>query len=212
MCDGGRALSRMRGGEGFSLIELLVTMALFSVAAVAFYQVMFSGVRASDTTRNVVRISEEARFGFNRMVRDTREAARITAASPTSYTIQVDFNGNNTIEADETETFTYDDAADRITISAGGTPEPLIRGVTSVGTDVFTFSSNELQFDHAPLDGLVTWQEVDTPPTGVTGGNRNGSLDAGEYPYITNVNFAMRVTAGARSSDFFAEAQLRNRR
>lgn len=212
MFDRGRAMSRIRSDEGFTLIELLVTMALFSVAAVAFYQVMFSGVRASNTTRSVVRISEEARFGFNRMVRDTREAARITAAGPTSYTVQVDFNGNNTIEADETETFSYDDAADRITISTGGTPEPLIRGVTSVGTDVFTFSSNELQFDHAPVDGIVTWQEVDSPPAGATGGNRNGILDAGEYPYITNVNFALRVTSGERSSDFFAEGQLRNRR
>lgn len=205
-------MSRIRSDDGFSLIEVLVTMALFSVAAVAFYQVMFSGVGASDTTRSVVRISEEARFGLNRMVRDTREAARITAASSTSYTVQVDFNGNNTIEADETETFAYDDAGDRITISTGGTPEPLVRGVTLAGSEVFTFSSNELQFDYAPVDGIVTWQEVDTPPTGVTGGNRNGVLDAGEYPYITNVNFAMRVTSGARSSDFFAEAQLRNRR
>ena len=205
-------MSRIRSGEGFSMKEVLVTMALFSVAAVAFYQVMFSGVRAGDTTRSVVRISEEARFGFNRMVRDTREAARITTATPTSYTIEIDFNGNNTLEAGETETVAYDDAGDRITISAGGTPEPLIRGVTSAGTDVFTFSGNELEFDHAPPDGIVTWQEVDTPPTGVTGGNRNGVLDAGEYPYITNVNFALRVSSGERSSDFFAEAQLRNRR
>lgn len=213
MRDGRPPMMEDRGQSGFSLIEVLVTIALFSVAAAAFYQVMFSGVRASDTTRNIVRISEEARFGFNRMVRDTREAARITAATPgVSYTIEVDFNGNNLIEAGEVETFTYDDANDQITISAGGVTEALIRGVHSLGGEVFSFSNNELEFDHNPPDGIVTWQEVDTPPTGVTGGNRDGQLNAGEYPYLTNVNFAIRVTAGNRSTDFFAEAQLRNRR
>ena len=198
--------------DGFSLIELLVTIALFSVAAAAFYQVMFSGVTASETSRSVVRISEEARFGFNRMVRDTREAARITAASPSSYTIEVDFDANGVIGAGEVETFAYEEANDRITISNDAVTEPLIRGVDTTGTSVFSFSSNELQFDHNPVDGIVTWQEVDTPPTGITGGNRNGLLDVGEYPYLTNVNFALRVAAEGRSTDFFAEAQLRNRR
>ena len=203
-----------RSQSGFTLIELLVTIGLFSIAAAAFYQVMFSGVRASDTTRSVARISEEARFGFNRMVRDTREAARITAATAdgTSYTIEVDFNGNNLIEAGEVETFTYDDATGRIMISAGGDPEPLIRGVTSFGTGVFSFSSNELRFDHDPVDGIATWQEIDKPPLGVTGGNGDALLNSAEYPYLTNVNFALRVAAGDRSTDFFAEAQLRNRR
>ena len=203
----------MRSSEaGFSLIETLVAIALFSVLAVGFYQVMFSGVTSSETTRNVVDISEEARFGLNRMVRDTREAARITAATPNSYTIEVDFNGDNTIGAGETETFSYDPATDEIRISDGLVTEPLVRGVEPVGGQMFSFSSNELQFDHAPADGLVTWQEVDTPPAGETGGNANGQLDAGEFPYITNVSFAMLVTANDRSTEFFAEAQLRNRR
>lgn len=205
-------MSPERHDDGFTLIEVLVTVALFSVAAVGFYQVMFAGVTASETSRSVVRISEEARFGFNRMVRDTREAARITAAGPNSYTIEVDFNGNNSIDAGEVETFTYDDADNQIMISDGSSVEPLIRGVESAGGDVFSFSSNELQFDHNPVDGIVVWQEVDTPPTGVTGGNRNGVLDVGEYPYLTSVNFALRVAVDERATDFFAEAQLRNRR
>lgn len=201
--------------EGFTLIETLVAIALFSVLAAAFYQVMFAGVRASDTTRNVVRISEEARFGLNRMVRDTREARRITLATPTSYTVEVDFDGDNTIEpADkEVETFAYDPAQAAITITAGPTTEVLVRGVEGLaGKDMFSFSSSDLIFDHDPVDGIATWEEVDLPPPGVTGGNRNDDLDVGEYPYLTNVNYAFVVDVEDRETAFYAEAQLRNRR
>lgn len=210
----------MRQSEhGFTLIETLVAIALFSVVGIAFYQVMFATVRASDTSRDVVRISEEGRFGFNRMVRDTREAARITAASSdgTSYRVEVDFDGDNVIEPNapdyEVETFTYDPVADTITVSAGTTTEVLMRGVLPLsGAGVFSFSSSDLVFDHNPVDGIATWQEIDKPPLDVTGGNRNSELDEGEYPYLTNVNYALLVDIGDRETSYYVEAQLRNRR
>jgi prepilin-type N-terminal cleavage/methylation domain-containing protein len=207
--------------SGFTLIELLVALALFSVLSAGFYAVMFSGVDGSDTARSVVRISEEARLGFNRMIRDTREAERIVAAGPTSYGVEIDFDTDGVIEDanGEVETFSYDAVDEVITLSAGGVTEALVRGVEPVaGEDMFSFSSNLLEYDRNDVakgfvkDGVATWQEVDQPPSGTQGGNRNNALDVGEFPYLSNVNYAFRVRSDERVTRFYAGAQVRNRR
>ncbi len=201
--------------DGFTLVELLVTIVLFSVLSAGFYSVMLSGVRGSDTTESVVRISEEARFGLNRMVRDTREATRLTAASPTSYTIEIDFNANGTIEPanGEVETFAYDSNRNVITLNG----EVLVAGVKQVAVlPIFDYSSNQLQFDHNPVDGIATWQEVNNPPASVTGGGDRDPAptapDGPELPYLTEVSFVLRIESGDRASEFYSLAQLRNAR
>lgn len=208
-----------RSGGGFTLVEVLVAMSLFALLAIGFYSVMLAGVRNSDTTESIVDISEEARFGFNRMVRDTREALRIVnvvlnPADPTasvSYTIEVDFNLDGDIDTDEIETFAYDAATDEITLNG----EVLMEGVTPVpGSSVFDFSSNLLQFESdSSRDGVATWREIDRPPAARTdGGNANDVLDGPELPYITNVTYAFEVASGDREAEFYSEAQLRNLR
>jgi len=211
---------RLRDHEqsGFTLVEILVAMSLFAVLSIGFYSVMLAGVRNSDATEAIVNISEEARFGFNRMVRDTREALRISdvtmgPGASVSYTVEIDFDFDGDIEpaAGEVETFAYDEAAETITLNG----ETLVAGVTPVaGTEVFDFSSNLLQFeDDATRDGVATWQEIDTPPPARTdGGNADGVLNGAEFPYLTNVTFAFQVTSGDRTTEFYSEAQLRNLR
>lgn len=211
---------------GFTIVELLVSIALFSVLSIGFYQVLFSGVRGSDTTRSVVRISEEARLAFNRMVRDTREAANFSCTGPAagacidgnSYTVNIDFNGDglflNSGEAGavpgdyERVTFVYDGDA----IKLNG--QTLIDGVERIaGKPIFDYSSNLLQYDTAPVggDGTTTWQEIDasTDP-GV--GNQDGLINQNELQYMTSVVFSFQVREENRVSEFYAEAQLRNRR
>ncbi len=221
-------MTRINRQDGFTLVELLVVMSLFAVLMVGFFSVMLSGVRGSDTTRSVVEISEEARLGFNRLVRDTREAAYLNAASPTSFTVHLDFNGNGTPGEpgdDEIETFTYDAASDSIVLVAGEAgcstcdSAVLMNGVTPRGAQpIFDFSSNQLQFDRDDAglgfvrDGVATWQEVDRPPAGETGGDADGQLGAAELKYLSNVSFVMDISSGDRTSALNVEAQLRNRR
>lgn len=189
---------------GFTLVEILVGIALFSILSVGFYSVLLAGVRGSETTQSIANISEEARLGLNRMVRDTRQATDITEAAEdgTSYTIRVDFNRDgDTDDAGERERFSY--VGGEILLEN----EVLITGVRPIGTQpIFDFSTNLLEYD-LDDDGVATWQEIDQ----VEDGNA-GDLDAPELEILSNVRFALQIAEEDRETDFRTEAQLRNRR
>jgi prepilin-type N-terminal cleavage/methylation domain-containing protein len=211
--------------SGFTVIEVLIAMAVFSTVAVAMYQVLFSARYGSQRSTDIVRSSEEARLGFNRLVRDTREGRGIKAPSDTSFTVEIDFNGNGTIEptpADplgsyEVITYTFIPSASgagTITATAGGVTEVLMAGVDCVRKadntcyPVFTYRSSRLEYD-ANGDGVTSWQELDTAESV---GNKNGLLDGVELGLVDIVAFALRVTQGDTTETFYAEAQLRNQR
>lgn len=199
---------RSRSQAGFTLVEVLVAFALFSVLSISFYAVVFGAVRGSGTSRSVAKISQEARLGLNRMVRDTREAERIVdldiSGATASYTIRVDFNRDgDTSDSGETEEFVFSQSAREITLNG----DVLVRGVRQIpGTDIFSFSSNLLEYDNGAAPGTVAGDGVATMA-------EVAAAEGGDvFPYLTNVTFALRVFEEGRSTDFRTEAQLRNRR
>jgi prepilin-type N-terminal cleavage/methylation domain-containing protein len=212
--------------SGFTLIETLIALSMLAIVSTAFYMLLFSVIQGSNSSRSVARQSEEARLGFNRMVRDTREAGLILPCSPsafaTCYRVQIDFDNNGAITNPnangdyEDMTYAYAPAARAITLNG----ETLIDGVRAVtGKNVFQYESNALQYD-ANADGVTTAAELDS--SGVAGvGNGNGQLDNPELSYITSINYTFRVGTSTTCSTtpghsgcetFFASAQLRNRR
>jgi prepilin-type N-terminal cleavage/methylation domain-containing protein len=218
-----------REESGFSLVEVLVAIALFSVLSAGFYAVMFSQVAGSERSRAVVRVSEEARLGFNRLVRDTREgtflgtgdagfcpAAEMAAGE--CYNVKVDFNGdgvfsNPTPGGDyENLTFIFDEVGETIDVvicdatglAAGCETETLIAGVRPIspGRPVFAFFSNILRHD-ANKDGVTSWPEL------------VAAVPATErLRLLSSVSFAFQLGSedDGDSTEFFTEAQLRNRR
>jgi type II secretory pathway pseudopilin PulG len=213
-----------RSEEGVTLVELLVGILILSVASIAFYTSLFAASRAADTSRAVTKVSEEARLGFSRMVRDTRQGRVLVDASVTSYTVEVDFDGDGVIEADgvqnsqgdyEVLTFSFNESSGTITLNG----EVLMRRVECIDLSgscnpVFAYTSNRLEYDWPPRDGVTTWEELDEAPIhGVIGvGNNNGVLDSAELPFISNVAYELTVVAGEASTSYVAEAQLRNLR
>ena len=203
---------------------MLVGISLLAVATAAFMGVLFSVGRGANTSRDVVRVSEEARLGFNRMVRDTREGEEIVSATETSYRVQIDFNADgvitpqpnpNPVGDHEDLTFEWDESS--LTVKING--ETLIRKVdclraTSLCSGpVFTYTSDRLEYDW-DKDGTTKWTELDAAPShGVVGvGNGNGLLDGAELPFISNVTYAFDLQDGGAESEFYTEAQLRNLR
>lgn len=233
-----------RGNEGFTIVEVLVALSLFSLLAAGFMSVMLAVARGTDATTAHVQVSEEARMGLNRMIRDIREAGWISlsSASPTathdSFTVKIDFDGDGAYSNPasgiaqgnyEVLTYAYDDAGDRITVTAAGVgTETLVRGVDCVRnsggackSDVFSFTSNRLELDYegaggAVPDGVTTLYEINgmaCPPNNLTTLDAcNSTLVDAELAAITSVNVAVELTSGGKSTDYFAEAQLRNRR
>ena len=213
-----------RADDGFTLVELLVTVFLFSLASVAMYQILFNVAGGARTTESLARISDEARLGFNRMVRDTREGQEIIAytESPLSYTVAVDFDADGVITAApatnsagdyEELTFSFDESARQIRLNG----ELLMSGVECVGScaanPVFDFASEDLSYDWYET-GVTEWTDLDEASShGVVGiGNGNDELDGAELPYVTSVSFNLRVVRGSSESTFYALAQLRNKR
>lgn len=211
---------------------MLVALGLFSVASIGFYSVMFSGSRSTDTTESVVRTSEEARLGFNRLVRDTREgdvlgcSAVDPCPSATSFNVKVDFDGidsdgngvpyENPNPNGDYEDLVFSYRASDATLRING--EVLMRGVEPIaGKPLFTYSSNLLEYDWNG-DGTTSWQELDEAEgrgvTGIGNGNRSTTSgpDAGEVRYISSVGFALQVRDGSQVTRFYSEAQLRNKR
>lgn len=216
-------MARREGG--FTVVEVLIAMFIFSVISVGFYQVLFSATRGSNTTRDIVKVSEEARLGFNRMVRDTREGNILLTPSATSYTVQVDFDGDGFIDPVpddptgnyEELTFTFNPSSTgdgTISVSNGASSEVLVRGVDCIRRadnlcqDVFTYSSSRLEYD-TNGDGQTSAAEL-IVAAGVH--NNNSVLDGDEIRLVDGVAMALVVTQGDSSTRFYAHAQLRNRR
>jgi prepilin-type N-terminal cleavage/methylation domain-containing protein len=213
-----------RSQAGFTLVELMMAITVFASVSIGLYTVMLSAASGSRAARDVVDVSEEARLGFGRMVRDTREGKLIDSVSAdlNSFEVHVDFDGDNVITplpdtnslGDVEElTYTYDPADKTLRLN----DEVLVRGV-ECATDsggsclpVFSFGSNRLEFDTSPKDGVTSWTELDQAPASSGVGNANDVLDM-ELPLISNVSFALLVREGDAERDFYAEAQLRNQR
>ncbi|HEY7876519.1 MAG TPA: type II secretion system protein [Actinomycetota bacterium] len=215
-----------RGNEaGFTMIEMLVAMTLFAIVSVGTYQVLFQTAAGSRGAQNVARTSQEARLGFNRMVRDTREAQDVLTPTSTSFQIQTDFNGDGAIQPSPSDvtgdyevlTFTFNESVGgngTITAASGSSSEVLMAGVDCVRKadntcyDVFTYSSSRLEYD-TNVNGVTSASELDAAPSL---GNSNGVLDAAELDFVDAVTLQLRVTAGGETSAFYAQAQLRNHR
>ncbi|MDQ3957575.1 MAG: prepilin-type N-terminal cleavage/methylation domain-containing protein [Actinomycetota bacterium] len=223
---------------GYTMVEVLVAIVVFSIVSAGLYQVLVAQAGVAEHTRSISHIASESRLGFNRMVRDVREADAITWVSPSrnQFTIQVNYDGNGFYENpnangdDEILTYTYDPVAETVTLCNAivysscnsSNTEILMSGTRTVdaSTPVFSFSSSNLEYDWgndaggAP-DGVTTWEEIDEASGAahniVGVGNDNDVLDAAEFPFLTTVAFAMKQTNDGRSTDFYGRAQLRNR-
>lgn len=211
--------------SGFTIVEMLVAMFIFSIVSVAMYQVLFTARAGSQRSTDIVRSSEEARLGFNRLVRDTREGSDLKSPSATAFTVEIDFDGNGDIEPTPSDAlgsyesirYTFNQAANgegTVTATAAGTTEVLMTGVDCVRkadnscNPVFSYRSSRLEFD-LDADGTTTTAELDLP---ANGGNNNGVLDGAELGLVDIVAFSLRVTQGDTTETFYALAQLRNQR
>lgn len=218
-----RMKNETRGEGGYTIIEILVALTVFASMSAGIFGVMASTTRGSESARRVAGVSESARLGVNRMVRDTREGTAIDWVAPdlNSFEVHVDFDGNqvitplpgtNSIGDFEELTYSFDPVSKTLRLNG----EILVKGVECArGSNgaclpAFSFGSNRLEFD-TNKNGVTSWQELDSAPPTYGVGNGDGQLNF-ELSLISNVAFALRVQDGTANRDYYAEAQLRNQR
>lgn len=203
-------MKALREDNGYTLIETLVATVLISIVCTGFYTVLFSGTRGSETSQEITRVAQEARSGLNRLIRDTREADSISSLSESSYNVKIDFDGDGSYQNPngagdyENLTFTYHAVSETIRLNG----EVLINGVEKVaGRPIFSFSSNALEYDF-DNNGVTTLEELEA-----AGANGYSVPAPGtEETFISSVAFELKVNDGDATTDFYGEAQLRNRR
>lgn len=216
----------VKGSDGgYTIIEMLVAMFVFALISTAFYQLMFSATRGSETARDEVRVSEEARLGLNRLIRETRESDGIEIPTATSFRVKNDFDADGLIEptpsdaAGSYESLTFSATTNaagngRLVIGAGGASEVLMSGLDCIRNaggvcyPIFTYSSSRLEYD-TNSDGVTSASELDQAPSV---GNRNGILDGSEVALVDMVSISMIINQGGSQERFYAQAQLRNQR
>lgn len=222
-----------RGDAGFTLVELLVAMTLFAGLTTALMTAVLATSNAASNNRTYNDLNEEARLVLNRMSRELREASRVTAVvnpqgpgfdpnADSSITIEVDFNGNKTIEpggADpERLTYIYDRSERQLQLSAGSVIVPVL-GANVEGFSL-TFRSRVID-RRLPLDGMtgcdtvagtkdgkLDWPELDhSLAAGI--GNCNGALDV-ELPVMDSVQIDLKVLKEPRTQRYTTQVDLRN--
>ncbi|MEP7055023.1 MAG: prepilin-type N-terminal cleavage/methylation domain-containing protein [Actinomycetota bacterium] len=101
-------LERAQDEAGFTLIEVMVAMVLFSIVATTFLSVVLGASRSSTATKEQHDVNEEARLAVNRVSRELRQAKSIsatlnsdgpgfTASAVTALTFKADFDGDGCI-------------------------------------------------------------------------------------------------------------------
>lgn len=148
---------QLRSEQGFSLIEMLVAMAIGSIVMAAIVNMFVNQRKAYAIREQVTEMQENARTGIDYLVHDLTMAgydpagtagAGIVAASANAIQFSMDISKNGVIEADENVTFLlYDDGDDG----------DLDLGRMSDGvTELIAENIQDLTFSYTLADGTIT--------------------------------------------------------
>jgi prepilin-type N-terminal cleavage/methylation domain-containing protein len=101
-----RVSRRADGQQGFTLVELLITLVLGALVLSAVTTTAISSLQTQRFSTDVANAMDEARFAVEWMRRDIRQAQRVDGTSTgTSLTIWVDRNQDRAVAPDEMITY-----------------------------------------------------------------------------------------------------------
>lgn len=210
---------RERRGEprdaGFTMVEMLVAMALFGVLGTVLIGFALGSSRVADHVTAAGNVTEEARLAIERMGRELRQASQVSGATVVdgkvvSLTLGVDFDGNGTVETNdaldpEVLTYRWDAAARTLTLTAN---DSVTRPVLAGGVQAVDIRLRSSAWIHdINGDGTTTWQEVDASSVG----DGDGVPDGPELDLVDLVSVVLVVRDGDAVRRFTVQADLRNR-
>lgn len=164
----------MKKESGFTLLELLVVLALSGIVMAALYSAFMSQQRSYQMTEQVVAVQQNLRGAMFYMEREIRIAGYdpqrtngfgITAIGAQSITLTMDFvTEDGLIGTGETITYAFDGANNTITREAGGGAQVIAENVTGL-----TITGLDANGAVTATPGNV--RSVDLTVTGTLGGH-----------------------------------------
>ena len=138
--------------SGFSLIELMVVVAIISLITLGLVAFFSGGVRSYITGNAQLESQRNTRQAMDRMVRELRHGRRVTSYSTHSITVQIP-------EIDGV-------AGYEVTYYWSGTPHDSMERTVSGGTTPFIDDVLNLQFDNTKSSRINILLEVDAERDG----------------------------------------------
>jgi len=129
----------IKNQKGFSLIEMMVAMAVLGLIVLGLVTFFSGGTRSWVTGQYQLEAQRNARLSMDRMVKEIREGKNITSGSETSITVSVphfDVNGN--IDSNYSVTYALNDT----TIQRD--TNPLIESVLT-GEAIFKYYNSDTE-------------------------------------------------------------------
>jgi type IV pilus assembly protein PilW len=186
-----RTVEACRRERGFSLVELLVALAVGMIALAAFYSVFVVQSKRFSVEEQINELQQNIRAGMNLMIMDIRLAGYDPTDVGNFYGITVnadqlelkaDLDGSGTIAGQEDIIYKFDAANKRITRNIGGGDQPFIENVQA-----FSFDYLDLDGNAAATSSLVRQMKISI--TGRTGKSDPNYTPNGGYRTYTLTSY-----------------------
>jgi len=192
--------------KGFSLIEVLIAVAMSSIILVAISSLFHKQLDSHNTQRQVVSMQRNVRAALSFMESDIRMAgydptggsgAAILIGNGAQLRFQINLDQNETIDAGETITYALDNDADGDGISDGlldGTPCNLVRDNNDGnGFRIVSMNIDALNFDYFDAAGNSLTDKSVTPWV----------VPAAQIANISSIQVSIIARSGVRIPVFF---------
>jgi prepilin-type N-terminal cleavage/methylation domain-containing protein len=138
----------MKRSKGFTLLELMISMAVLSLAIAAVFYIYVETTKIFTDELTDSDMNFQTGKAMDRMSRELQQALKITSKSSTGITFWYqDTNNNGTREAGETVTYSW----------VGGTTEAIYRTVVSTTERIANnINKLDLSYDNAASPEMVT--------------------------------------------------------
>ncbi|MDQ7849200.1 MAG: prepilin-type N-terminal cleavage/methylation domain-containing protein [Armatimonadota bacterium] len=151
-----RRRDRIHLAEGFSLVELVMALALLALALGGIYALVVAGGRSAKVTNDFLQAQAQVRAAIDSVVAEARWAQAVTAAGPDAVTLSVP--GDTLFSPGPyAVTFSYDSAAGTLTRRVGAAPAEvlafnIVREDGGAGVVFEYFTAGGASLGSAPAD------------------------------------------------------------
>jgi prepilin-type N-terminal cleavage/methylation domain-containing protein len=135
-----------RDARGFTLVELLVAMALLGLILAGVFTLQHQGIQSYLTGASRVEVQQNARTALELMVREFRSAQSVTAVGGAADVTFVD---------QTVATIRYQLSGTTLNRSINGVPTPLVGGVQRLTFTYLTFNPATKNWDETLVPGNV---------------------------------------------------------